>query len=270
MTTPPRYLHRVDPGETARSLLSRRLVFRRSVTVLVGANGCGKSTILRTIASSLGLPLAGGSMEEAALPASSRLVLGEGTRVAWHERPQKRDFFSGDNVVALGALLESRKPGIDFWPGDPRDSYGGKHLTVRSHGEGISAMLRRALQADFVLLDEPETALSPPMQRALAARIWRACELGEKQIVLATHSAPFLRIPGAQVVELGVEGPRDTPREQTVAWRLHQQTVMSSDEEWERLLEETTLRARRMFAGARAHRGVAIERPMLGVHGRSI
>jgi predicted ATPase len=235
--TQPRYLLRIDPGPEPCALLPHRLVFRRPVTVLVGANGSGKSTVLRTIAASLGLPLGGGSMEEAALPRSSRRVLGDGTRVAWRERPERRDFFSGDNAREFGAILEGREPGLDFWPGDPREGYGGHHLTERSHGEGVGAMLRRSLQADFLLLDEPETALAPAIQLALAWRIARAGEAGEQQIVVATHAPTFLRIPGAQLVELGPGGPRDVAREDTVAWRLHRQVVTASDEEWERLLD---------------------------------
>lgn len=175
-------------------------------------------------------------MEEGALPASARATLGEGTRVSWRERPVRRDFFSGDNVVALGGVLESRKPGPDFWPGHPLDDYGGRHLTMESHGDGATAMLRRALQADFVLLDEPETALAPPRQVALAAQIWGAAEDGQRQFVIASHAAVFLRIPGAQIVELGMGAPRDVGRQDTVAWRFHSAAVNSTDEDWERLL----------------------------------
>jgi predicted ATPase len=211
-------------------------VFRRALTILVGANGSGKSTILRTIAASLGLPLAGGSMEEAALPPSARLTLGDGARASWRARPNRRDFFSGDNVVALGNILQSRVPGPDFWPGDPRDDYGGHYLHVRSHGQGVTAMLDRSLRADFLLLDEPETALAPPLQLRLSAQLWRATDEGAQQVVLATHAAVFLRIPGAQIVELGPAGPRHVTREETALWQAHERTVRLDEAGWESVL----------------------------------
>ena len=228
------FLTQIDPGPTPSPLLPARLVFRRPITVLVGPNGCGKSTILRTIAASLGLPLDGGSMNEAALPASYRPVLGPSARVGFRERPKKRSFFSGDNVVALGNLLHAREADPDFW-GDPTAAYGG-HLSKRSHGQGVMAMVRHALAADFVLFDEPETALSPPAQLGVSALLMEWAEDEGHQAIIATHSPLFMRIPRAEIVELTAEGPRRIERQESASWSLYARATSVNDAAWEQWL----------------------------------
>ena len=231
---PPPLLSRIEPPASGESLLTKRITFRAPITVLVGNNGSGKSTVLRTIAASLGLPLAGGSLNEASLPPSGRPALGNGTRVGWRARPARRSFFSGDNVVGLAALLEARAADPDF-AGDPAAAYGG-HLAVRSHGQGVLAMLRHALENDFLLLDEPETALSPSAQLAVCANLMAWAEGGERQAVIASHSPFFMRIPGAELIELSSREPRIVTYRDAGAWVLHARATTEDESEWERIV----------------------------------
>lgn len=231
MPSTARFLAQIDPGPEPGPLLPARLAFRRPITVLVGPNGCGKSTILRTIAASLGLPLDGGSLNEASLPGSHRPVLGPSTRVGFRERPKKRSFFSGDNVVALGNLLHQREADPDFL-GDPTAAYGG-HISKRSHGQGVMAMVRHALTSDFVLFDEPETALSPPAQLGVSALFMEWAEEDDRQAVIATHSPLFMRIPRADIVELAPSGPRRIQRQESASWSLYARATSVDDSAWE-------------------------------------
>ncbi|MCU0759243.1 MAG: AAA family ATPase [Steroidobacteraceae bacterium] len=60
-------------------------------------------------------------------------------------------------------------------------------------------MLDAWLSPGIIVMDEPESALSPQRQLALLAKLWRLVARGDVQLVVATHSPILLTFPGASI-----------------------------------------------------------------------
>lgn len=170
-----------------------------SVTVLVGENGSGKSTIVEAVAALLGVPGGGGSNQgmfevrpsESPLPQWLRLERNPGaSRWAY--------FLRAETMHALYTYLEELP--------EPTDT----DLHDRSHGEGFLATVERKFGPDGVyLLDEPESALSFTGCLALVGHLHAIAARGA-QVIAATHSPIVAAIPGATILELGDWGIRPT------------------------------------------------------------
>jgi predicted ATPase len=181
------------------------------LTVLVGENGSGKSTLVEILAEAYGLNPQGGSQQaryesRPSEPGIGRDLILERSAV----RPHWAYFIRADTSHGLYSYLEEH-------PGRGEPTY-----HELSHGEGFLALLqKKASQAGFYLLDEPDAALSFTATLALVAIINDLVAAGS-QIVLATHSPIVAATPGAAILELGEWGIRPTTwadLELVGAWR---------------------------------------------------
>jgi predicted ATPase len=129
------------------------------LTILVGENGSGKSTIVELIAEAYGLNSQGGSVharleDRVTEPGlGHQLVLERGA-----VRPRWSYFIRADTSHLLYTYLEQN-------PGRAEPTY-----HELSHGEGFLALLQtKANEAGCYLLDEPDAALSFTSSLALVA-----------------------------------------------------------------------------------------------------
>jgi predicted ATPase len=131
-------------------VLRQGLELPAGLTVLVGENGSGKSTVVETLAEAYGLNPQGGS----ALGQSFRIrptEPGVGTEltVVRGIRPRWSYFLRADTMHRLYSYLE-QNPGKSANP-----------FHELSHGEGILEILRtRVNEEGFYLMDEPDAPLS--------------------------------------------------------------------------------------------------------------
>jgi predicted ATPase len=179
-------------------LLGEGLELPPGLTVLVGENGSGKSTIVELVAEACGLSPQGGSPNARLfrLPDSAP-GLGQSLRVERGvRRPRWSYFLRADTMHAMYTYLEEnpgRRP---------------EHLHERSHGEGFLDILRtRVNQPGFYLMDEPDAPLSFTSCLGLAALLHDLATAGA-QLIVATHSPVLAAIPGAAILELGDWGIR--------------------------------------------------------------
>ena len=183
-----------------------RLEFCSAVTVFVGENGIGKSTLLEALAVAAGFNPEGGSRNFAFGTRASHSELHSHLRlVRAPSRPRDGYFLRAESFFNVATQIEE----LDKVPGaGPRiiDSYGGQSLHEQSHGESFLTLLQERFRGSgLYLLDEPEAALSPTRQLAALARMHQLVASGS-QFILATHSPILMAYPGAQLLGLSESG----------------------------------------------------------------
>ncbi len=172
------------------------------LTVLVGENGSGKSTVVEAIAMAYGMSPEGGSTgarhstreTESELWRYLRLVRGAGAS-RWGF------FLRAETMHGFYSYLEEHPGG-----GDPE-------FHEMSHGESFLALLGSSRFKDegLFVLDEPESALSFSGCLALVALLHQLTVKGHAQAIIATHSPLVASVPGARIFELGDWGLCETP-----------------------------------------------------------
>jgi len=184
------------------------------VTVLVGENGSGKSTIVEAIAAAWRAELPRHLSHWSPAPAGDDADLHRALLLSGSTpRPTGGCFLRAESM--LGHLS-----GIDASENLVR-VVGGR-LNAQSHGESFLSYLEtRNTGPGLWVLDEPEAALSFRSCLRLVSVMAGLASQGS-QILLATHSPVLAAVPDAQILELGPEGltPRDWAGLDLVrAWR---------------------------------------------------
>jgi predicted ATPase len=192
---------RAWPGTVpaAAQLLREGLELAPGITILVGENGSGKSTVIEMLAEAYGLNPQGGSIMAPAVrvresePGAGQLLYmerGAAGRAAWAY------FLRADTMHSLYTYLEQNR-------GQRPDRF-----HELSHGEGFLQILRtRVNQRGFYLMDEPDAPLSFVASLGLVALL-HDLAAGGSQAVIATHSPIVAALPGARLLEVGDWGIR--------------------------------------------------------------
>jgi predicted ATPase len=179
-------------------LLREGLELPAGLTVLVGENGSGKSTIMELLAVACGLNPQGGSAMGANFQIRDSEPRLDGHLIAERglSRPRWSYFLRADTMHSLYTYLEDN-------PGRREE-----RLHELSHGEGFLQILRtRVSQPGFYLMDEPDAPLSFTACLGLAALLHDLARQ-DSQAIVATHSPLIAAIPGATILELGDWGIR--------------------------------------------------------------
>jgi predicted ATPase len=199
----------VDPDRwpatvpAAAQLLREGLELPPGITILVGENGSGKSTVVELLAEAYGLNPQGGSILASSLPPRVRSTEpGAGMRLFVERGPAGRAawayFLRADTMHSLYTFLEE-----NAGRGRP------ERLHELSHGQGFLEILRtRVNQRGFYLMDEPDSPLSFVASLGLVALL-HDLAVEQSQVVVATHSPIVAAVPGAHVLELGDWGIRE-------------------------------------------------------------
>ena len=194
-------------------MLCEGLELAPGVTVLVGENGSGKSTVVEMLAEACGLnPQGGSAMARLFRTRDSEPGLGTNLIVERGPiRPRWSYFLRADTMHTLYSYLEAN-------PGRRPERF-----HELSHGEGFLEVLRtRVNESGFYLMDEPDAPLSFTACLGLVALLHDLAEAGS-QAVVATHSPVVAAVPGASILELGDWGIRPAQWEElhlVRAWRL--------------------------------------------------
>lgn len=182
-----------------RQLLEGRLTFG-PLTVFVGENGAGKSTIVEAIAAAYGLNPEGGThnarhstlVSESPLAAHLQLARGAGSS-------RKGVFLRAETMHGHFGYLQRIEEGDQ--------GVLGRH-NHQSHGESFLEFIdSRAGIPGLWMFDEPESALSFTSSLGLLAHMTELVAAGS-QVILSTHSPILAAVPGADIYELGPWGMR--------------------------------------------------------------
>lgn len=196
------------------------------VTILVGENGTGKSTIVEAVAMAFGLNAEGGSVgarhttwdSESPLWRSLDLVRGPAA-ARWGY------FVRAETMHGMFTYLQSSGPERDFH--------------ARSHGEAFWELLQtsRFDAGGLFVFDEPEAGLSFDAQLRLVATLVELAERRGAQVLLATHSPVLASVPGAALHELSGDGMHPA-RWEGLAMVEHYRRYLDSPERYLRYLLE--------------------------------
>lgn len=185
-------------------LLDGGLELGPGVTLLVGENGTGKSTIVEAVAMAFGLSPEGGS---AGAQHSSRAS--ESDLWQWIDlqrsagAPRWGFFLRAETMHGFYSYLEA----------NPSATYEQRFHEL-SHGESFLELLRTRFNSPgLYCLDEPEAAMSFSAQLALMGTMHDLVESGA-QLLCATHSPLLAALPGATILELGPWGMRSAEYEE--------------------------------------------------------
>jgi predicted ATPase len=172
------------------------------LTILVGENGSGKSTVVEAVALAYGLSPEGGSTgarhstraSESGLHSALQLTRGIGAS-RWGY------FLRAETTHGLFTYLEEhpgRRPEPEFH--------------ALSHGESFLAMFEtdRFVGGGLFVLDEPEAGLSFTAQLTLVGHLVELTADPRSQVIMATHSPVLAATPGAVLLQLDADGLHPT------------------------------------------------------------
>lgn len=187
-------------------LLHDGLTFTAPVTLLVGENGSGKSTIIEAIAEAYGVDRRGGHIGRDYASPLGKAPLGREIRL---ERTKVGRRMVGTKPRGYFLRAETANGFFEYVSGTP--AYGDHDLLSMSHGESFLAVFdSRFTRQGLYLMDEPESALSFSSTLKLLALLDDLRNTGS-QVICATHSPLLAALPEAQILELGDHGIRTVP-----------------------------------------------------------
>jgi predicted ATPase len=179
------------------------LAFERAITIIVGENGTGKSTILEGIAALAGYDDAGGGKGYRPVDHSTAIEASGGRlaaalRASWLPKITNGWFFRAESFFSVARYLDRAAVEAVAAPPD---------FLSHSHGEGFLRFFsERCERQGIFIFDEPESALSPSRQM-MFLRLLRRMERSEHcQVMMATHSPLLMAYPGAQLLRLSRGG----------------------------------------------------------------
>lgn len=200
------------------------LAFTQPVTIIVGENGTGKSTLIEAIAALSGYDEAGGGKgyrpvnHDAALDVSGA-NLAKALRAAWLPKITNGWFFKAESFFSVARYLDSAAQD-DPGGGPPPD------FLSHSHGEGFMRVFAERMGRQGVFfMDEPESALSPKRQLGLLRLLHQIQENATAQVILATHSPILMALPNADLFEISRGGLVSVDFRETKHFRLYQDFV---------------------------------------------
>jgi predicted ATPase len=210
------------------------LEFDHAVTIIVGENGTGKSTLLEGIAVLAGYDEAGGGKGYRPVDHSRAVEamggrLSKALRASWLPKITNGWFFRAESFFSVARYLDEAAAGN----GPPPD------FLSHSHGEGfLRFFAERCQRQGIFIFDEPESALSPIRQIEFLKLLRRMDESRISQIIMATHSPLLMAYPGARLLRLSKYGLEPVAVEETEHFRIMREFWTDPAEFMNTMLEE--------------------------------
>lgn len=202
------------------------LDFEEPVTIFMGENGTGKSTLVEALAALAGYDEAGGGkgyrpVDHAAAIDSNGSDLAEALRGSWLPKVTRGWFFRAETFFSVARYLDAVALESGGAPPD---------FLSHSHGEGFGRFFAERMgEQGIYFLDEPESALSPKRQVELLQVLAGIQEAARAQVIMATHSPILMAVPGAALLRLTRRGIDPVTLRETDHFRLYRSFALDPD-----------------------------------------
>lgn len=200
-------------------LATDAVAFSTSVTLFVGENGTGKSTLLEAIARACGIHIWSQAAGARCRVNPYESLLHRCLKLDWSDGEVPGSYFGSETFRDFADSLEG-------WAvADPRqlEYFGGQSLVTQSHGQSIMSYFRARYRIrGLYLLDEPETALSPKSQLELLDILEKEGGAGQAQFIVATHSPLLLACAGARICSFDHVPVRHVGYKETEHYRVYE------------------------------------------------
>lgn len=223
----------IEPNSYIRNIKSLRDVekieFQSPVSLFVGENGTGKSTLLEAIAVAHGFNPEGGTKNYVFSTYDSHSELCDAIRIAKGYRKEKWGYFLRAESFYNVATQEEKYADI---------AHPSMQYHKKSHGESFLDLAQDNIKPNgLYLLDEPEAALSPQRQLTLLTQIYKCANDGA-QFIIATHSPILLGIPNAQIFCFDNGKIHTCTYEETDSYKITEMFVNNRQSLLQKLLDE--------------------------------
>ncbi|HOO78491.1 MAG TPA: AAA family ATPase [bacterium] len=192
--------------------------FSTPVTLFVGENGTGKSTLLEAIARACGIHIWSQAAGARCRVNPYEALLDRCLGLDWSDGEVPGSYFGSETFRDFADSLEG-------WAVADRrhlDYFGGKSLVTQSHGQSMMSYFRARYKIrGLYLLDEPETALSPRSQLELLDILEKEGRAGQAQFIVATHSPLLLACAGARIYSFDHVPVRHVGYKETEHYRVY-------------------------------------------------
>lgn len=202
------------------------LHFDKAVTIMVGENGVGKSTLLEGIAAIAGFDQAGGGPGYRPLDHQDAVEcngdrLQDVLRASWLPKIGRGWFFRAESFFSVSRYLDRAAREDGAAPPD---------FLSHSHGEGfLRFFTERCVVPGIFLFDEPESALSPRRQFEFVKLLGTIAAAGKAQVIVATHSPILMATPNARLLSITRAGIDPICLADTDHYRLYREFVLDPE-----------------------------------------
>lgn len=206
------------------------MTFTKPVTILVGENGTGKSTLLRSVAyAANSISIGSTDQYNEIKPLASSLKL------TWSIRSMTGFFLNSEDFVnyvkrLTGMREEAKRNLVEIEKEYQNKSLYAKNLAsmphnrtlgelehlyedgleFRSHGERYLHFFQSRFKPNgLYILDEPEVPLSPMKQLTFISMLKEMVN-ENAQFIIATHSPMLMAVPDAEIISLDTLPPEKT------------------------------------------------------------